>query len=218
MTSPRCPGPVRMVDPATRAANGASRREEAHAFPIQAAGVRRFARCARRTPTDGRWMRIAAMSRHQRGARQRKNACLRSPKDPNANRRMGRSSGFRIGLLTAPSRPARSRYGRDLRRTVVFAAFVPGYSGGTATDSHRLPYSSSGPQARDDTHVAGHPNARGTLVNSRIRRSDRAPSAISGVECITGYRRIRTSLLPDASSPASRMIRWSVRKLTSVER
>jgi|GEM_PF-6295107 hypothetical protein len=136
-----------MVDPATRAANGASRREEAHAFPIQAAGVRRFARCARRTPTDGRWMRIAAMSRHQRGARQRKNACLRSPKDPNANRRMGRSSGFRIGLLTAPSRPARSRCGRDLRRTVVFAAFVPGYSGGTATDSHRLPYSSSGPQA-----------------------------------------------------------------------
>jgi hypothetical protein len=44
-----------------------------------------------------------------RGARQRKNACLRSSKDPNANRRMGRSSGFRIGLLTAPSRPACSR-------------------------------------------------------------------------------------------------------------
>lgn len=34
---------------------------------------------------------------------------------------------------------------------VAFAAFVPGYSGGTATDSHRLPYSSRRRQA------PGHP-------------------------------------------------------------
>lgn len=45
----------------------------------------------------------------------------------------GRSSGFRIVRLTAPSRAIHS--------TVALAAFVPGYSGGTATESHRLPYS-----------------------------------------------------------------------------
>jgi hypothetical protein len=48
---------------------------------------------------------------------------------------MGRSSGFRIGLLAAPSRLA-------LTRQWLLAAFVPGYSGGTATDLHRFPYSS----------------------------------------------------------------------------
>ncbi len=63
-----------------------------------------------------------------------------------------------------PARLARDA-GRDLRRAVVFAAFVPGYSGGTATDLHRLPYSSPGPQARDDTNVGGHHNAREKVVN-----------------------------------------------------
>ncbi len=42
----------------------------------------------------------------------------------------GRSSGSRIGLPVAPSHPL---------RTVASATFVPGHSGGTATDSHRLP-------------------------------------------------------------------------------
>lgn len=42
---------------------------------------------------------------------------------------MDRYSGFRIVLLAAPSHLA----------TVALAAFVPGYSGGTVTDSHRLP-------------------------------------------------------------------------------
>ncbi|MDB5339711.1 MAG: hypothetical protein JWN70_5330 [Planctomycetaceae bacterium] len=46
---------------------------------------------------------------------------------------MGRSSGSRIGLLATPSR-------RQLPE-VVYVAFVPGYSGGTATESNRLPYS-----------------------------------------------------------------------------
>jgi hypothetical protein len=43
----------------------------------------------------------------------------------------GRSSGFRFNLLTAPSHPNLGQW--------QHAAFVPGYSGGTATDSHRLP-------------------------------------------------------------------------------
>ncbi len=42
----------------------------------------------------------------------------------------GRSPGFRILLLTAPSRR---------HPPVVTAAFVPGHSGGSAPDSHRLP-------------------------------------------------------------------------------
>jgi hypothetical protein len=36
--------------------------------------------------------------------------------------------------------------------TVAVAAFVPGYSGGTATDSHRLPYSPA-EHASAGTHV-----------------------------------------------------------------
>ena len=42
----------------------------------------------------------------------------------------GRSPGSRISLLTAPSRR---------HPPVVSAAFVPGHSGGSAPDSHRLP-------------------------------------------------------------------------------
>ena len=38
--------------------------------------------------------------------------------------------------------------------SVAIAVFVPGYSGGTATDSHRLPYSSVN-DVLTDTHVVG---------------------------------------------------------------
>jgi hypothetical protein len=41
----------------------------------------------------------------------------------------------------------------DKLPAVAFAEFVPGYSGGTATDSHRLPYSSPRRQAGGDTQV-----------------------------------------------------------------
>jgi hypothetical protein len=41
---------------------------------------------------------------------------------------------------------------RELHAVAV-ADFVPGYSGGTATDSHRLPYSSPRHQAVRDTQV-----------------------------------------------------------------
>jgi len=40
-------------------------------------------------------------------------------------------SGSRINLPANPS--------HDLQITVVLSAFVPGHSGGTATDLHRLP-------------------------------------------------------------------------------
>ena len=43
----------------------------------------------------------------------------------------GRSSGSWFILLPAPSHP--------YERTVVFASFVPIYSGGTARDLHPLP-------------------------------------------------------------------------------
>lgn len=45
---------------------------------------------------------------------------------------LGRSSGFRIVLLAAPYHRIDSG---------LLAAIVPGYSGGTATDFHRLPFS-----------------------------------------------------------------------------
>ena len=60
------------------------------------------------------------------------------------SRHLGRSSGSRISLLTAPSRASYS---------VAFAVFVPGYSGGTATDSHRLPYSLVQTTSLTSTHV-----------------------------------------------------------------
>jgi hypothetical protein len=50
---------------------------------------------------------------------------------------------------------------------VAFAEFVPGYSGGTATDSHRLPYSSPRRQAGGDTQV---------FVRTRPRRIRTPPS------------------------------------------
>ena len=40
----------------------------------------------------------------------------------------------------------------SMKCSVAIAAFVPGYSGGTATDSHRLPYSSAN-DVLTDTHV-----------------------------------------------------------------
>ncbi len=44
----------------------------------------------------------------------------------------GRSSDFRIILVPAPSPPKTGKW--------LFAGVVPGYSGGTVTDLHRLPF------------------------------------------------------------------------------
>jgi hypothetical protein len=73
-----------------------------------------------------------------------------SPKDVRHLDDLGRSSGFRIDLLACafPRRPILS-----LCRS-GFAAFVPGYSGGTATDLHRFPYSSRPPRAARDTQTS----------------------------------------------------------------
>ena len=57
---------------------------------------------------------------------------ISEPQSARVNRRYlpwKRYSGFRIILSAAPSHLT----------TVTFAAFVPGYSGGTTTDLHRLP-------------------------------------------------------------------------------
>jgi hypothetical protein len=45
----------------------------------------------------------------------------------------GRSSGFRINLLFAPSHLIKTKQWYP-------ANFVPGYSGGTAPDLHGIPY------------------------------------------------------------------------------
>ena len=51
----------------------------------------------------------------------------------------GRSSGSRILLQTAPSRPACENYSHE--PVVLIAVFVPDHSGGSAPESHRFPCS-----------------------------------------------------------------------------
>lgn len=48
------------------------------------------------------------------------------------------------------------------------AAFVPGYSGGTATDSHRLPYSLAQTTSLTSTHVEGHRTDPGKEFNRTL--------------------------------------------------
>jgi hypothetical protein len=54
---------------------------------------------------------------------------------------------------------------REMTEQWLIAAFVPGYSGGTATDLHRFPYSSRRRRVVRDTHVGGHPNMDSPVVN-----------------------------------------------------
>jgi len=65
--------------------------------------------------------------------------CCRRETDPKPRGRRHQprvgSSDSRIVLATEPS--------HDCQITVVVSAFVPGHSGGTATDSHRLPHTRS---------------------------------------------------------------------------
>src|SRR5262249_4035283 len=76
-------------------------------------------------------------------------------------RRTVRLSDDWAGLLASGSNylctlPRPGSSGAEASRelpAVAFAEFVPGYSGGTATDSHRLPYSSPRRQAGGDTQV-----------------------------------------------------------------
>jgi len=87
--------------------------------------------------------------------------CETDPK-PRGQRHPSRvgSSGSRIVLLTEPS--------HDRQITVVISAFVPGHSGGTATDSHRLPHT------RDARSVT--PRARSFKL-----RSTRNPQSAPGI-------------------------------------
>ncbi|OPY62454.1 MAG: hypothetical protein A4E57_03982 [Syntrophorhabdaceae bacterium PtaU1.Bin034] len=62
-----------------------------------------------------------------------KNATVPLPRGTSLCKPARRSSGFRIILLAASSHPALSG------NSDMAAAFIPGYGGGSATDSHRLP-------------------------------------------------------------------------------
>ena len=61
-----------------------------------------------------------------------------------------RSSGFRIALLAAPSRP-------DCRDSGTLAAFVPGHSSASATDFHRASLNCKGPNEADCSVVSVGP-------------------------------------------------------------
>ena len=61
-----------------------------------------------------------------------------------------RSSGFRIALLAAPSRP-------DCRDSGTLAAFVPGHSSASATDLHRASLNCKGPNEADCSVVSVGP-------------------------------------------------------------
>ncbi len=73
----------------------------------------------------------------------------------------GRSSGFRFNRTTTPSHPAvrrdRSR-SSEADWAVARWEAVPDYSGGTATDLHRLPYSSRATVAARDTRTTWRAN------------------------------------------------------------
>jgi hypothetical protein len=73
----------------------------------------------------------------------------------------GRSSGFRFNRTTTPSHPAvrrdRSR-SSEADWAVARWEAVPDYSGGTATDLHRLPYSSRATVAARDTRTTRRAN------------------------------------------------------------
>jgi hypothetical protein len=71
---------------------------------------------------------------------------------------MGWSSGFRIFLIAAlPTSPSEA---------VDFTAFVPGYSGGPATDLHRFPRSPvQDPVTHDSSDVSQYQCDNNTRVH-----------------------------------------------------
>ena len=73
--------------------------------------------------------------------------------------RPGRSPGFRIVLLPAPSRLT----------PVAFAGFVPGYSDGVAAVSHRLPWALVGhPGRKNEPRLAEFDAGCNRLAYDRI--------------------------------------------------
>ncbi len=69
------------------------------------------------------------------------------------------------------------------------AAFVPGYSGGTATDSHRLPYSST-KHSFADTHVVTTSYRPFPRLQSIERRNPNKTSAAGIVDVILPLHRV----------------------------
>src|ERR1700722_8824118 len=110
-----------------------------------------------------------------------------SSKDPMRKRQMGRSSDFRIALPAAPSRDLDAGVTRRRHiRSGLIAAFVPGYSGGTATELHRFPYSPPGTPSPER-----HPcrllmlaialRMSTALGEGRGKRADRIQSSLFGL-------------------------------------
>ena len=109
--------------------------------------------------------RFAVKPRTSSGARRRKRAASSFLERPECETTNGQVFWLpdRPTCRTFPPRWPRlqSRFAGQW----LFAAFVPGYSGGTATDLHRFPYSSRRRRVVRDTHVGGHPNTGCPVVN-----------------------------------------------------
>jgi len=86
----------------------------------------------------------------------------------------------------------------SMKCSVAIAAFVPGYSGGTATDSHRLPYSSAN-DVSTDTHVLAESyRVRLQLQphKKRIRLADGESESWKGIQSNYPDRCARLCLVP----------------------
>lgn len=106
-----------------------------------------------RSPTDDR-LDVNRITRDEASAGPR--SCAQSDRHVSSKARtVGHTRTTSGQVFWLPDRPT-DRAFPNLQDSVAIAAFVPGYSGGTATDSHRLPYS---PEATR----FGHPCRRGML-------------------------------------------------------
>jgi hypothetical protein len=173
MTSPRCLAAVRMCwsgGPNGRRDSQVAKRR-IRSLPVARRSTAPARHRAQAEKADRRTVekgspRGSAPDRARGGARRLR---LRSSKDPNAKRRMGRSSGFRIGLLTAPSRPATSRpVSRSHRTVVTLQRSSPVTAAGPQRNCTVFPILRPRRRVRGDTHVGGHPNTGGALVNDEI--------------------------------------------------
>jgi len=119
---------------------------------------------------------------------------------------LGRSSGSRIGLPATPSRAPRRLPSRQ-RSGVV--AFVPGYSGGTATDLHRFPYSPAG-TSQPAPRSAPHPSGGDFIVNGPGKPpAPEAPLAYSTRLGRLGSRTKTRALTPTGGDGRVDAICWS---------
>ena len=132
----------------------------------------------------------SAWRRMVRAALERQPRRLGATGKPSCNvfvrERAVRKTDGKAGLLASGSfywlhLPAAPAPVRGRLPAVVFAAFVPGYSGGTATDLHRFPYSSSAATSRERHLASKGPNL------SRRRRLSTSQLAVRGAKSLCGF-------------------------------